>query len=245
VAADRHDAGAAPVRARPAGEDLLEVAATGARVRRSADGDKASAERTGAGARRFNTEDLDEAVGAGSGTAGGLADRLAWFRHGWLGPLAIALTVSLLAVGMYVMLTGGSDAGSTGGSGPGTLPVSTSSATTNPDALAGKALVDGTYDCVKPAATGGTGAVSEPLSDVFIVPPTQGRYSWNGQEGDYTMASPSYDRTVNIIAAVTFTSGPLKDSTANSITYADKSANGEAEATLQFTRGAQLFCTVN
>jgi hypothetical protein len=44
---------------------------------------------------------------------------------------------------------------------------------------------------------------------------------------------------------VTFTSGPLKDSTANSITYADKSANGEAEATLQFTRGAQLFCTVN
>jgi hypothetical protein len=221
---------------------------------------------TGGGAgRRFATEDrlgrdeteqdaallgLDDEEGgdapAGHRSPDGLApDRLAWFRHGWLGPLAVAVTLALVALGVYVLL-GGRD-GSTAQSG--SLAPSSPAAPVglNPAAKVGKALVDGSYSCqAAPAGAappaGATAAAA--TTSVLTVPATSGTYIWNGQSGNYTIETPNYDDASNIIASVSFTSGPLQGNVATSIAGWPK-GGGRVTATVTLTKGNSMFCKLN
>ncbi|MBX6391311.1 MAG: hypothetical protein IRZ08_20370 [Frankia sp.] len=219
-----------------------------------------------AGGRRFQTDGLDDGLEAepsggrpaddGTGPA---QDRLAWFRQGWLGPLAIAVVVSLVAVGLYVLLAGRGEDGGTQETPPATV-VPTAPRTTNPDALVGKALVDGRYECVElaaaptaspsaaPAAGGAAaapGPIARELDDVLIVLPVSGQYTWNGEPGEYTINTPTFENeNTVVVASVTFTSGPLKDQRADSVTYGQPDG-GPAPGTLKFTQGSNMFCAVN
>jgi len=222
----------------------------------------ASGKPSGTG-RRFAAEDLlrrdDDAPAGRAPSAGGPGwragegsnDRLAWFRHGWLGPLAVAVTLALVALGLYVLL-----AGRGGGSATATQAVASSPAApvgTNPDAKVGKALVDGTYSCqAGPAATApAAGSSAAPAASmvsgstsVLVVPATTGTYTWNGQSGTYTIAAPTYDDPSNIIASVTFSSGPLQGGGATSIAGWPK-GGGRPTATLTMTKGNSLFCKLD
>jgi hypothetical protein len=210
--------------------------------------------------RRFATEDLSDlhddgasrqASTARRGNHGDASDRLTWFRHGWLGPLAVAVTLALVALGLYVLVSGrggggGSGGGSSGGSGATTPP---SPAGTNPDAKVGKALVDGTYICqagppASASATAGATAVAAGTTSVLLVPATTGTYTWNGQSGAYAIATPNYDDASNIIASVSFSSGPLQGDIATSIAGWPK-GGGRVTATMTLTKGNTMFCKLN
>lgn len=58
----------------------------------------------GLGARVY--KDSQPSIEPQPNTPRGDPDRLAWLRDGWIGPLAIALVVSLLVVGLYTTLVG-------------------------------------------------------------------------------------------------------------------------------------------
>ncbi|MBL7512577.1 hypothetical protein [Frankia nepalensis] len=208
--------------------------------------------------RRFGAEDLEDALepdagesprrdqarasAPAGGTRGAAADRLAWFHQGWLGPLTIAVFLALVGLGLYVLIAG---RGGEGHSGSGDLLPTMSAApvATNPDAKAGKALADGTYAC-RAGATPAAGASGAPAAagspGVLFVPPTTGKYVWNGEQGDYAIATPNFNNA-NVIASVAFTSGPLKDQVATSIATWP-SAGGRVTATLNFTKGNSMYC---
>ncbi|WP_041259760.1 hypothetical protein [Pseudofrankia inefficax] len=210
--------------------------------------------------RRFATEDLSDlhdemasrqAPTARRGAHGDAADRLTWFRHGWLGPLAVAVTLALVALGLYVLVSGRGGGGRGGGSVVATTPPSP--AGTNPDAKVGKALVDGTYICqagpsasvsATAGATTGATTVAAGTTSVLLVPATTGTYTWNGQSGAYVIATPNYDDPSNIIASVSFSSGPLQGDTATSIAGWPK-GGGRVTATVTLTKGNSMFCKLN
>ncbi|MBL7490661.1 hypothetical protein [Frankia sp. AgW1.1] len=206
--------------------------------------------------RRFATEDLSDlhdevasrqAPTARRGTHGDSSDRLTWFRHGWLGPLAVAVTLALVALGLYVLVSGRGGGGRGGGSIVATTPPSP--AGTNPDAKIGKALVDGTYICqagppASASATAGATAVAAGTTSVLLVPATTGTYTWNGQSGAYAIATPNYDDASNIIASVSFSSGPLQGDIATSIAGWPK-GGGRVTATVTLTKGNTMFCKLN
>src|SRR5690606_20419596 len=66
--------------------------------------------------------DVDDEPGADDAQP----DKLAWLKHGWFGPLAIALVVSLLAVGLYAMLSGGDETPTENTPAPATPPATAS-----------------------------------------------------------------------------------------------------------------------
>ncbi|WP_131803355.1 MULTISPECIES: hypothetical protein [Pseudofrankia] len=190
-------------------------------------------------------------------------DRLAWFRQGWLGPLTVAVVVALVSLGIYVLLAGRGGGGRSGASGA-AASATLSPAGTNADAKAGKALVDGTYSCVAGAApaapaasataaagaTPGTagpsaagGAAPGAHAGALVIPPTSGKYQWNGQQGDYTIATPKFDDASNVIAAVAFTSGPLQGQVGNSI--AVWPAGARVQATVYVTKGGNMSCALD
>jgi hypothetical protein len=175
---------------------------------------------------------------------------MAWFRHGWLGPLTVAVTLALVALGVYVLVTG---RGAGGGSGSDIVTSAPAApAGTNPDAKVGKALVDGTYSCLAgPAGAPAAGAAapataSAPINatSVLIIPATSGTYTWHGQSGHYAIATPNYDDASNIIASVSFTSGPLQGDIATSIAGWPK-GGGRVTATVTLTNGNSMFCKLN
>ncbi|MEX5708255.1 hypothetical protein AB1484_08050 [Parafrankia sp. FMc6] len=155
-------------------------------------------------------------------------DRLAWLKEGWIGPLAIALVVSLFVVGAYTLLTGD------GGDKPPTEPTVTQSeppTPTNPEALAGKALVNGTWRCRIMVVEGGDTRTGDLLPDKLVVDPTGLTYRWNDGQGVYTITPKQGDAAAAVIAEVQFTSGPLQGVTGKSLTTA-KENSGIASGTL-------------
>lgn len=190
---------------------------------------------------------------------GSADDRLAWFRHGWLGPLTVAVVVALVSLGVYVLAVGrgGGHAGGQDAAAKATL----APAGTNPDAKGGKSLVDGTYTCVAgagpatssagatastsaaPAASGPAQPAPGARTGTLVIPATSGKYQWQGQQGDYTIATPKFDDASNVIAAVAFTSGPLQGQVGNSI--AVWPAGGRVQATVYVTKGGNMSCALN
>ncbi|MDT3438497.1 MULTISPECIES: hypothetical protein [unclassified Pseudofrankia] len=245
---------------------------------RSQSGTADSKGRPGGSGRRFAADGIEDALELGEAederpptsrrgpAADGDAaadDRLAWFRHGWLGPLAVAVIVALVSLGIYVLVMGRGGGGRSGASDT-AASATLSPAGTNPDARVGKALADGTYSCVAGAApaapsastaasTGTTPAAAGPSAaagpapgahaGVLVVPTTNGKYQWNGQQGDYTIATPTFDDASNVIAAVAFTSGPLQGQVGNSI--AVWPVGGRAQATVYVTKGGNMSCALN
>ncbi|ONH32121.1 hypothetical protein [Pseudofrankia asymbiotica] len=241
---------------------------------RSRSGTAGSEGRAGGSGRRFAAAGVEDALELGEDEAerpptsrrgpaadGDAAadDRLAWFRHGWLGPLAVAVVVALVSLGIYVLVVGRGGGGHSGASDTAATAI-LSPVGTNPDAKVGKAMADGTYNCIAGAApaapsasTGTTPGAAGPSAaagpapgahaGVLIVPPTNGKYQWNGQQGDYTIATPTFDDASNVIAAVAFTSGPLQGQVGNSI--AVWPAGGRAQATMQVTKGGNMSCALN
>jgi integrin beta 3 len=168
-----------------------------------------------------------------------LADRLGWLRHGWIGPLVIALVLSLLAVGVYAVLSRGKGGGSPSVSPTPSVSTTPTPKTTNPDALTGAALVDGTYDCwhMNPRA--------KENNAVLVVPRSRGSYLWNGQSGQYTvMRQPWGDNPGTVVTTVTFTTGPLGRLTARGVATVGAGIGGKARFVLLFN-GVDRYCTVN
>ncbi|MCM3885169.1 hypothetical protein [Frankia sp. R82] len=187
--------------------------------------------------------DLDDELAA--------EDRLAWLRQGWIGPLAVALVVALLGVGGYVVLRGDRAGGASG------APVASSSAApvvpTNPDALTGKAMIDGQWQCRLVTATSPL-KLSTEVVGILTVERTAGAYRWAdqsgqpGQPGQYTITVVSGNDGANVIGDVRFTSGPLKDLTANHIAKPGGGIRGKAQGTLDLKASGSAphrFCGVN
>ncbi|WP_195905327.1 hypothetical protein [Parafrankia elaeagni] len=163
------------------------------------------------------------------------ADRFAWLKHGWIGPLGIALVVSLLVVGLYTVLMGGD---SNEQSSPEPTSPQTSQVAQEPttqEALQGRALVNGTWRCRLMIDVNSAG---EPLPDVFVVEPTGLTYRWNNTPGEYRMDPSQGDNPDTTVAAVQFTSGPLAGVSGDSLVSPGRGAGGRAEGTL-FLRAAQ------
>ncbi|WP_250638487.1 hypothetical protein [Frankia sp. AiPa1] len=180
--------------------------------------------------------DLDDELGPD--------DRLAWLRQGWIGPLAVALVVALLAVGGYVVLRGdGGSGGTAAGPSASAAPV----VPTNPDALTGKAMIDGDWQCR--LVTGTTPLkLSDTVVGVLRVERTAGAYSWGGQAGQYTITAVSGNDGANVIGEVKFTSGPLKDLQATHIAKPGGGIGGRAQGTLDLKASGSAphrFCGVN
>ncbi len=153
-------------------------------------------------------------------------DRLAWLKEGWIGPLAIALVVSLFVVGAYTLLAGGD-----GGDQTPTEPTATQSeppVPTNPEALAGKALVNGTWHCRVMVDGGTTGDL---LPDKLVVDPTGLTYRWNDGQGAYTVTPKQSEAGASLISEIQFTSGPLQGVTGKSL-ITTKENSGFATGTL-------------
>jgi integrin beta 3 len=173
-------------------------------------------------------------------------DRLAWLRQGWIGPLAVALAVALLAVGGYVLLRGN------GGDGASPAPsasadASSTPATTNPDALIGKAMIDGSWQCRLVTGTNPL-KLSNDVVGVLVVARTAGSYTWQGTPGEYTITPVSGNDGGNVIGDVKFTSGPLKDLTAMHIAKPGAGIRGKAQGTLELKPSGSAphrFCGVN
>ncbi|EFC83160.1 hypothetical protein FrEUN1fDRAFT_3745 [Parafrankia sp. EUN1f] len=136
-------------------------------------------------------------------------DRLAWLRHGWIGPLGIALVVSLLVVGLYTVLVGGGGEKSPQDAATANPSPATQVATSQ-EAIAGKAMVNGTWRCrlQNESATNGD-MLGDVLPDVLVVPAAGLTYTWNDTPGTYTISPSEGDRSGSTISRVEFTSGPL------------------------------------
>ncbi|MCM3925234.1 hypothetical protein ND748_26650, partial [Frankia sp. AiPs1] len=174
-----------------------------------------------------------------------LEDRLAWLRQGWIGPLALALVVALLAVGGYVLLRGGDGGGGTAAPSP-TADSSLTPATTNPDALTGKAMIDGSWQCRLVTAANPISLSQE--VGVLVVARTAGAYTWNGAAGQYTITPVAGNDGGNVIGDVRFTSGPLKDLAAVHIAKPGDGIRGKAQGTLDLKAGGTAphrICGVN
>ncbi len=187
--------------------------------------------------------DLEDDVDEDGDYPSGLVAR---YRHGWVGPLIVAALVSLVAIGVYVVLIGGK-----GESDQALTPVAPTSrpggsltpTTSNPDAAAGQALVDGTYRCyqsdnsdLKPLTA---------LADKLVVPVGRGIYTWNGQQGTYAIAKNSLSTDAQIFADVQFTGGPLKDVKALFINRLHEGNAGKDVGGLTFEDGSNRWCAIN
>lgn len=172
-------------------------------------------------------------------------DRLAWLRQGWIGPLAVALVVSLLAVGGYVVLRGDQNGATpTATADSSTAPV----IPTNPDALVGKAMIDGAWQCRLVTAMAPELKLSSEVVGTLVVERTAGGYQWAGQAGQYTITAVSGNDGANVIGDVRFTSGPLKDLTATHIAKPGGGIRGKAQGTLDLKASGSAphrFCGVN
>ncbi len=174
-------------------------------------------------------------------------DRLAWLRQGWIGPLAVALVVALLAVGGYVLLRGGGNGGGGTAAPSPTADTSSGPATTNPDALTGKAMIDGSWQCRLVTVTDPI-SLSHDVVGVLVVARTAGDYTWNGTAGQYTITPVAGNDGGNVIGDVRFTSGPLKDLSAMHIAKPGDGIRGKAQGTLDLKAGGTAphrICGVN
>ncbi|EIV94076.1 hypothetical protein FraQA3DRAFT_3813, partial [Frankia sp. QA3] len=174
-------------------------------------------------------------------------DRLAWLRQGWIGPLAVALVVALLAVGGYVLLRGGGDAGGATVAPTPTADASPTPATTNPDALTGKAMIDGSWQCSPVTGTNPL-KLSADVAGVLVVERTAGAYTWDGAAGQYTITPVAGNDGGNVIGDVKFTSGPLKDLAAVHIAKPGAGIRGKALGTLELKASGTAphrICGVN
>ncbi|CAO5147020.1 eukaryotic-like serine/threonine-protein kinase [Frankia sp. AiPs1] len=172
------------------------------------------------------------------------ADRLAWLRQSWIGLLAVALAIVLLGVGCYVVL---------GGDPNGRAPVATAPSSlapvvpTNPDVLAGKAMIDGDWRCRLVMATSPL-RLSTELVGILVVERTASAYRWADQPGQYTITAVSGNDDANVIGEVRFTSGPLKDLAATHIAKPGGGFLGKAQGTLDLKASGSAphrFCGVN
>ncbi len=174
------------------------------------------------------------------------ADALAWLRQGWIGPLAVALVVALLGVGGYALLSGPGG----GGAAPSATAAADVSATappTNPDALTGKAMIDGGWQCRLVTGTNPL-ALSKDVVGVLVVARTDGSYTWQGGAGQYTITAVAGNDGGNVIGDVKFTSGPLKDLTGTHIATPGAGIRGRAQGTLELKASGSAqhrFCGVN
>ncbi|MCL9797032.1 hypothetical protein [Frankia sp. AgKG'84/4] len=174
------------------------------------------------------------------------ADALAWLRQGWIGPLAVALVVALLGVGGYALLSGHGG----GGAAPSATTAADVSATalpTNPDALTGKAMIDGSWQCRLVTGTNPF-LLSKDVVGVLVVARADGSYSWQGGAGQYTITAVAGNDGGNVIGDVKFTSGPLKDLTGTHIAKPGAGIRGRAQGTLELKASGSAqhrFCGVN
>ncbi len=203
--------------------------------------------------------DLDGALGDGIDIdgddigGGGDSDRLGFLtshRRGWVGPLAVAALVSLVAIGLYVLLAGGGEAppaaqekSVTPASSASRAAGSPTPATSNPDAATGLALVDGTYRCYR-----ADGADLQPLAALpnkFVVPRERGSYLWDDQQGTYSITKNSLSTDTVIFTDVQFTGGPLKDVKALFIDRVRDGDAGKDAGFLTFKDGSNRWCAIN
>ncbi|MCK9896566.1 hypothetical protein [Frankia sp. AgB32] len=174
------------------------------------------------------------------------ADGLAWLRQGWIGPLAVALVVALLGVGGFVLLRG-HDGGGAAPAATTAADVSANAVATNPDALAGKAMIDGSWQCRLVTATNPL-KLSTDVVGVLVVARTDGAYTWQGSAGQYTITAVAGNDGGNVIGDVKFTSGPLKDLTGTHIAKPGGGIRGRAQGTLELKASGAAqhrFCGVN
>ncbi|SBW28528.1 hypothetical protein FDG2_5729 [Candidatus Protofrankia californiensis] len=175
---------------------------------------------------------------------------LASHRRGWVGPLVVAALVSLVAIGLYVLLSGGEDAPPAAQEKPVT-PISPTSpavgsatpATSNPDAATGLALVDGTYRCYR--ADGADLRLLAALPNKFVVARASGSYLWDDQQGTYSITKNSLSTDTVIFTDIQFTGGPLKDVKA---LFVDRVRDGDAgkdAGFLTFKDGSNRWCAIN
>lgn len=177
-------------------------------------------------------------------------DRLAWLRHGWIGPLGIALVVSLLVVGLYTVLVGGGGEKSPQGAETTTNPSSAAQVATSQEAIAGKAMVNGTWRCrlQNESATNGD-MLGDVLPDVLVVPAAGLTYTWNDTPGTYTISPSEGDRSGSKISRVEFTGGPLAGVSADHLL--SEMNGGAAQGTLYLAPVAndpskpRRYCYVN
>ncbi len=168
------------------------------------------------------------------------------YRHGWVGPLIVAVVVSLIAIGAYVMLIGGnghSDTAPTSGTATSRPGGSLTPTTSNPDAAAGQALIDGAYRCYQADS-----ADLKPLTavaDKLVVPMGRGVYIWNAQQGTYTITRNSLSTDTQIFADVQFTGGPLKDVKALFFDRVRQGDAGKDVGALTFEDGTNRWCAIN
>ncbi|WP_160172357.1 hypothetical protein [Frankia sp. CeD] len=174
-------------------------------------------------------------------------DRLAWLRQDWIGPLAVALVLALLAVGGYALLRGdggGKSAPSVSPAPPSGSPTPT---TTSPDAINGKAMIDGSWECRLVTGTNPL-KLSDNVVGVLVVERTAGAYSWDGTAGQYTITPVAGNDGGNVIGNVKFTSGPLKDLSGVHIAKPGAGIRDKAQGTLELTASGSAphrYCGVN
>ncbi len=208
-------------------------------------------------------DDADDDIDDGGGFGAGL---LARYRHGWTGPLIVAVLVSLVAFGLYALLSGGTEDSATGAPDarvdPGATAAASASggastpATSNPDATAGRALVDGTYRCYRtadgdPPADGAASAgsrnsqASTALPNRLVVPRESGSYRWDDQQGTYSITKNSLSTDSVIFADIQFADGPLKNIKALFINRAGAGDAGKDGGFLTFKDGSNRWCAIN
>ncbi|ONH36158.1 hypothetical protein [Protofrankia sp. BMG5.30] len=209
-------------------------------------------------------DDVDDIDDDGSGGPG--SGLLARYRHGWTGPLIVAVLVSLVAVGLYALLSGGAEDLPVGAPedpvDPGVTAAASSAggaptpATSNPDAAAGRALVDGTYRCYRTAdgdqpADGAASAdnrnsqASAALPNKLVVPRESGSYRWDDQQGTYSITKNSLSTDTVIFTDVQFADGPLKDIKALFINRVGAGDAGKDGGFLTFKDGSNRWCAIN
>ncbi len=180
--------------------------------------------------------------------------------------MIVAVLVSLVAVGLYALLSGGAEDLPVGApedpADPGVTAAASSAggaptpATSNPDAAAGRALVDGTYRCYRTAdgdqpADGAASAdnrnsqASAALPNKFVVPRESGSYRWDDQQGTYSITKNSLSTDTVIFTDVRFADGPLKDIKALFINRVGAGDAGKDGAFLTFKDGSNRWCAIN
>ncbi|MGF7234123.1 MAG: hypothetical protein ACQSGP_04055, partial [Frankia sp.] len=164
-------------------------------------------------------------------------------RRGWLAPILVAVVLSVVAIGLYLVFVKGGGSSTGGGAAP-TSTVTGSPATltkATPTALAGKAMMPGSYRCF--SATTSTKMVA--LKDHLIVSRTVGSYTWNGVAGTYTINRKAYSIKTQVFSDVTFTSGPLHSPIAESFMVDLGAGDGGGDSgLLTFRDGTSRFCEI-
>jgi integrin beta 3 len=193
----------------------------------------------------LDDNDGDEGRGSTRGRGAG--------RPSWVGPILVAAAISVVAVGLYVILGRGGGGGGKPASrsgtpsaavtapaagGPGAAPTPS---TTQPEAAAGKALVDGAYRCYQ-----GPRSTFRPIKDVLVVPRGLGAgYTWNGTRGTYTIAPEAGGSKTETFSTITFASGPLQGVKATFLDRVKQGTGGKDQGGLIFQDNTDRYCGVN